>query len=82
MTSDLAATLDRAAAFLRALPESLRGPDTVVAREQPAIAVFDSDMKLEFYNSAYEQLTGMSGAWLDIKPKLGEIIDKMRELLF
>lgn len=45
-----------------------------------AIAMFDADTRLEFYNSAYEQLTGMSGSWLDTKPKLGEIIDKMREL--
>ena len=45
-----------------------------------AIAMFDADTKLEFYNSAYEQVTGMSGAWLDTKPKLVEIIDKMREL--
>lgn len=45
-----------------------------------AIAMFDVETRLEFYNSAYEQLTGMSGSWLDTKPKLGEIIDKMREL--
>ncbi len=45
-----------------------------------AIAMFDADTKLEFYNSAYEQLTGMSGVWLDTNPRLTEIIDKMREL--
>lgn len=45
-----------------------------------AIAMFDVDTKLEFYNSAYEELTGMSGTWLDAKPKITEIIDKMREL--
>jgi signal transduction histidine kinase len=45
-----------------------------------AIAMFDADTKLDFYNSAYEQLTGMPGTWLDAKPRLVEIIDKMREL--
>jgi len=45
-----------------------------------AIAMFDRDTRLEYYNSAYEQLTGMSGSWLDTRPKLAEIIDKMREL--
>ena len=45
-----------------------------------AIAMFDAETKLEFYNSAYEQLTGMSGVWLDTNPRLTEIIDKMREL--
>ena len=45
-----------------------------------AIAMFDADTKLEFYNSAYEQLTGLSGVWLDTKPRLVDIVDKMREL--
>jgi signal transduction histidine kinase len=45
-----------------------------------AIAMFDADTRLEFYNLSYEQLTGMSGTWLDTKPKIVEIIDKMREL--
>jgi signal transduction histidine kinase len=45
-----------------------------------SIAMFDVDTRLEFYNSAYEHLTGMSGAWLNAKPKLVDIIDKLREL--
>jgi signal transduction histidine kinase len=45
-----------------------------------AIAIFDADTRLEFYNTAYEQLTTMSGAWLDSKPRLIDIVDKMREL--
>ncbi|MCC7035803.1 MAG: PAS-domain containing protein, partial [Alphaproteobacteria bacterium] len=45
-----------------------------------AIAIFDAETRLEFYNSAYEQLTGMSGTWLDSKPKIIDIIEKMREL--
>ncbi|HYD18372.1 MAG TPA: ATP-binding protein [Patescibacteria group bacterium] len=45
-----------------------------------AIAIFDAETRLEFYNSAYEQMTGMSGTWLDSKPKIIEIIEKMREL--
>lgn len=45
-----------------------------------AIAMFDAETRLEFYNSAYEQLTGMSGSWLDAKPKFIEIIEKLREL--
>lgn len=45
-----------------------------------AIAMFDADTKLEFYNSSYEQLTGMSGTWMDTRPKIGELIEKLREL--
>lgn len=45
-----------------------------------AIAMFDADTRLEFYNSAYEQLTGMSASFLDGKPRMVDIIEKMREL--
>lgn len=45
-----------------------------------AIVMFDADMKLEFYNSAYEQLTGVSGTWMDARPKVVELIEKLREL--
>lgn len=45
-----------------------------------AIAMFDAETRLEFYNSAYEQMTGMIGTWLDGRPRITEVIDKMREL--
>ncbi len=45
-----------------------------------AVAKYDRDMRLEFYNSAYEQMTSLSSTWLDTKPKITEIIDKLREL--
>ncbi len=45
-----------------------------------AIAIFDINTRLEFYNSAYEQLTGMPGSWMDSRPRLIEVIDKLLEL--
>ncbi len=45
-----------------------------------AIAMFDAETRLEFYNTAYEQLTGMIGTWMDSRPRIVEVIDKMREL--
>ena len=45
-----------------------------------AIAMYDADTKLEFYNSAYEQLTNISASWLNNKPRLVEVIDKLREV--
>jgi signal transduction histidine kinase len=45
-----------------------------------AIVMFDADMRLEFYNSAYEHLTGLSGTWMDGRPKILEVLDKLREL--
>ena len=44
-----------------------------------AIAMFDAETRLEFYNSSYEQMTGLASAWLNTKPKMSEIIDRMRE---
>jgi len=45
-----------------------------------AIAMYDADTKLEFYNSAYEQMTGMSASWLNTHPRIIDVIDKLREL--
>lgn len=52
----------------------------VLERLPTAIAMFSADTRLDFYNTAYEQMTGMSGAWLDTRPKLVDMIDKLREL--
>lgn len=62
-------TCNRLAASQRETLEQLR----------TAIAMFDAETRLEFYNSAYEQMTGLSGTWLDTRPKMAEIIDKLRE---
>jgi len=45
-----------------------------------AIAMYDADTKLEFYNSAYEHATGISASWLNNKPRLVDVVDKLREL--
>ncbi len=44
-----------------------------------AIAIYGTDERLEFYNSAYSQLWGLEDGWLNTKPKLGEIMEKLRE---
>lgn len=44
-----------------------------------AIAIFTADEKLEFYNAAFAQLWSLEGQWLDKSPKLGEIMEKLRE---
>lgn len=67
---EFAASYNRLGASQREVLEQLR----------TAIAMFDQDTRLEFYNSAYEQLTGLSGTWLDQHPRMTEIIDRMREL--
>ncbi len=50
----------------------------VLEHLRTALAVFDSEARLEFYNTAYEQLWGFSGKWLNTKPKITEILEKRR----
>lgn len=44
-----------------------------------AIAIFDASQKLVFYNAAYSHLWGLESGWLDRQPKLGDIMEKLRE---
>lgn len=44
-----------------------------------AIAIYDADQSIEFYNSAFTQLWGLESGWLNKKPKLGEVMEKLRE---
>jgi signal transduction histidine kinase len=45
-----------------------------------AIAIFTADERLEFFNSAFAQLWDLEEGWLNTKPKLGEIMEKLREM--
>ncbi|MBI1259479.1 MAG: PAS domain-containing protein [Chloroflexi bacterium] len=44
-----------------------------------AIGIFDGNQKLEFYNSAFSQLWQVEDAYLNTKPKLGDMMEKLRE---
>ncbi|MGB4057515.1 MAG: ATP-binding protein, partial [Alphaproteobacteria bacterium] len=44
-----------------------------------AIAIFTADERLEFYNSAFSQLWGLEDQWLNTGPKLGELMEKLRQ---
>ncbi len=44
-----------------------------------AIAIYSTDEKLEFYNSAFAQLWGLEDQWLNTSPRLGDIMEKLRE---
>lgn len=53
----------------RALLEQLRS----------AIGIYDAEQRLEFYNSAFAELWGLEDGWLNTRPKLGEVMEKLRE---
>ncbi|MDB5491958.1 MAG: sensor [Micavibrio sp.] len=44
-----------------------------------AIAIFSADQKIEFFNSAFAQLWQLEDRWLNTAPKLGDIMEKLRE---
>lgn len=44
-----------------------------------AIGIFGADQKIEFYNSAFSQLWQIEDQWLNTKPKLGDIMERLRE---
>ncbi|MCC7305350.1 MAG: PAS-domain containing protein [Alphaproteobacteria bacterium] len=44
-----------------------------------AIGIYTADERLEFYNAAFAQLWDLEEQWLNTRPKLGEIMEKLRE---
>ncbi len=44
-----------------------------------AIAIFNADQKIEFFNGAFAQLWQLEDRWLNTGPKLGDIMEKLRE---
>jgi len=45
-----------------------------------AIAMFNAEQKIEFFNSAFAQLWQVEEGWLNTRPKLGDIMEKLREM--
>jgi signal transduction histidine kinase len=46
---------------------------------QTAVAIFDANRRLVFYNEAYRQLWDLDPAFLDQSPTDGDILDRLRE---
>jgi signal transduction histidine kinase len=44
-----------------------------------AIAIYAADERLEFYNAAFAQLWKIEEQWLNAQPRLGDIMEKLRE---
>lgn len=60
---------ERSTASSRELIEQLR----------TAIAFFNEDQQLEFYNASFAQLWRLEEQWLNTQPRLGEILENLRE---
>lgn len=48
-------------------------------RMATAVAIFGPDQRLSYYNRAYPDFWRMETVWLDSKPALGEILDRLRQ---
>ncbi len=66
---ELETTLKRYQSSNKELLEQLRS----------AIAIYGADEKLEFYNSSFSQLWGLEDQWLNTGPKLGDVMEKLRQ---
>jgi len=44
-----------------------------------AVAIFDRDQKLSFYNRAFARLWNLPETWLDTHPMDGDVLDRLRE---
>lgn len=61
---------------LRNYQEANRG---LMEHLRSAVAIYSAEQRLEFYNTAYAQLWTLDEGWLNTKPKLGDILEKLRE---
>jgi len=62
-----------------ALERHIAAQKSVLEQLRTAIALFDADHTIRFFNSAFGQLWGLDDNWLNTHPKLGDILEKLRE---
>lgn len=60
------------------LQRHLSAQHEVLENMGSAIAIYGADTRLEFYNQSYLRLWGMSEAFMDSKPTMGEILEDLR----
>ncbi|PZO87168.1 MAG: sensor histidine kinase [Micavibrio aeruginosavorus] len=63
-------SLDRNVTANKALLEQMR----------TAVAIFGADQAIEFFNSAFTAQWGLEEQWLNNRPKLGDILEKLRDM--
>lgn len=44
-----------------------------------AIGIYDAEQRLEFFNTAFAQLWGLEETYLNSRPRLGDVMEKLRE---
>jgi signal transduction histidine kinase len=54
--------------------------DRTLDRVATAVAIFNADQKLTFFNAAYQRLWQLDADWLASAPSDGSVLDRLREL--
>ncbi|MEE8351877.1 MAG: ATP-binding protein [Rhodospirillales bacterium] len=54
-------------------------PNAVLDTLDTAIAIFDADQNLIYYNDAYVELWRLDADWLKTKPGFGDVLEKLRD---
>ena len=62
------------------LTRSMSAYTALLEHLNAAIALFAQDESLEFYNAAFASLWNLEESWLNKRPKLGDILEKLREM--
>ena len=78
-TLGLAQDLTRSEETQSAFARHIQAQNDVMETLATAIAIFDGDQRLSFFNSAYAQLWDLNPAWLADKPSLSDVLERLRE---
>ena len=61
------------------LQQHITSHNGVLEHLKTAIAVFDAEMRLQFYNTSFMNLWDLEEEWLDSSPTYSHVLDMMRE---
>lgn len=78
-TMGFALDLTREEELERELERGRKATHTVLEQLPTAIIIYGADERVAFYNSAYTQMWGLEDEWLNKRPKLGEVFERLRE---
>ena len=57
----------------------IKASHTLMDQLHSAVGIFNKEQQLEFYNSAFSSLWKLDEPYLNTRPKLGDIMEKLRE---
>jgi signal transduction histidine kinase len=61
------------------LSRHIAGHEVILQNLGTAIALYGPDQSLQFFNNAFLQLWGLDEAWLRGSPRMGEVLEQLRE---